>query len=160
MTPSTAVIDARPAIAVTMGDGAGVGPEVTVGALLDPAAYRDGRPVVVGDAARLRQAAQALGVEADVAVVPDVASAEFTPGRINVVDPGLLPADLPWGELSADAGHAAHEYVRIACELAMAGDVQAICTAPSTRPHCTRPATCTPGTPNSSRTSAASKRCR
>ncbi|WP_380171291.1 4-hydroxythreonine-4-phosphate dehydrogenase PdxA [Kineococcus sp. DHX-1] len=130
MTPSTAVIDARPAIAVTMGDGAGVGPEVTVGALLDPAAYRDGRPVVVGDAARLRQAAQALGVEADVVVVPDVASAEFTPGRINVVDPELLPADLPWGELSAAAGHAAHEYVRIACELAMAGDVQAICTAP------------------------------
>jgi 4-phospho-D-threonate 3-dehydrogenase / 4-phospho-D-erythronate 3-dehydrogenase len=41
-----------------------------------------------------------------------------------------LPADLPWGKLSSVAGHAAHEYIRVASELAMEGRVQAICTAP------------------------------
>ncbi|WP_432563783.1 4-hydroxythreonine-4-phosphate dehydrogenase PdxA [Kineococcus sp. SYSU DK003] len=129
-TSSRADADTRPVVAVTMGDGAGVGPEVTVGALVDEAAYRDGRPVVVGDAHRLRLGAQALGLTVEVVPVERVADAEFTPGRINVIDPQLLPADLPWGRISPEAGHAAHEYVRIACELAVAGEVQAICTAP------------------------------
>jgi len=117
-----------PLIAVTMGDGAGVGPEVVVGALVEP--RPDCRPVVIGDAARLRAAAGVLGLEPDVVVVERVADAEFTPGRINVLDVGLLPADLPWGELSAVAGHAAYEYIRVAAELALAGEVQGICTAP------------------------------
>ncbi|MDW6057800.1 hypothetical protein SAZ11_06740 [Streptomyces sp. FXJ1.4098] len=47
-----------PLIAVTMGDGAGIGPEVVVPALLDQDTLRRCRPVVIGDAARLRQAAR------------------------------------------------------------------------------------------------------
>ena len=58
--------DTRPFIAVTMGDGAGVGPEVTVGALLAENAYRDCRPVVIGDVRRLQLGAEALGVEANI----------------------------------------------------------------------------------------------
>jgi 4-hydroxythreonine-4-phosphate dehydrogenase len=119
-----------PFIAVTMGDGAGVGPEVVVGALVDPASTARCRPVVIGDAARLREAAAILGLDVEIAVVEHVADAVFTPGRINVIDLGLLPADLPWGQLSAVAGHAAYEYIRVAAELAMAGEVQGICTAP------------------------------
>ena len=120
----------NPAIAVTMGDGAGVGPEVVVAALLHPSVVETSRSVVVGDAARLRTAAQALGVEADVVAVEGVADAVFEAGRINVVDLGLLPADLAWGQLSPIAGDAAYQYVRVASEMAMRGEVQAICTAP------------------------------
>ncbi|HXR44881.1 MAG TPA: 4-hydroxythreonine-4-phosphate dehydrogenase PdxA [Pseudolysinimonas sp.] len=122
--------DARPVIAVTMGDGAGVGPEICVAACLDPGTLERSRPVVIGDAVRLRRAAQILGVDARIVPVAGVADADFTPGRVNVIDLGLLPADLPWGELSAVAGDAAFQYVRVACELAVAGEVQAICTAP------------------------------
>lgn len=122
--------DTRPFIAVTMGDGAGVGPEVTVGALLDENAYRDCRPVVIGDVHRLQLGAKALGVEADIVEVETVGAAVFEAGRINVIDPKLLSADLPWGQESAEAGNAAYHYIRIACELGMAGQVQGICTAP------------------------------
>ncbi|MFE4836277.1 4-hydroxythreonine-4-phosphate dehydrogenase PdxA [Arthrobacter sp. NPDC056691] len=122
--------DTRPFIAVTMGDGAGVGPEVTVGALLDGNAYRDCRPVVIGDVHRLQLGAKALGVEADIVEVEAVGEAVFDAGRINVIDPKLLSADLPWGQESAEAGNAAYHYIRIACELGMAGQVQGICTAP------------------------------
>jgi 4-hydroxythreonine-4-phosphate dehydrogenase len=117
-----------PLIAVTMGDGAGVGPEVVVGALVEP--RDDCRPVVVGDAARLRAAAEVLGLTPEIVTVERVPDAVFTPGRVNVIDLGLLPADLPWGKLSSVAGNAAYEYVRVAAELAMAGEVQGICTAP------------------------------
>lgn len=122
--------DDRPFIGVTMGDGAGIGPEVSVGALVHPDAYTDSRPVMIGDAHRLRLAAKALGVSADIVKIEAITDAVFTPGRVNVIDPGLLPEDLPWGKESKEAGNAAYHYVRIACELAMSGQVQAICTAP------------------------------
>jgi 4-phospho-D-threonate 3-dehydrogenase / 4-phospho-D-erythronate 3-dehydrogenase len=119
-----------PYVAVTMGDGAGVGPEVVVAAVLDPQSNAECRPVVIGDALRLRQAADVLGIEADIRSIENVEDAVFTPGRVNVIDLALLPEDLPWGQLSPVAGHAAYEYIRVASELAMAGKVQAICTAP------------------------------
>ncbi|MDI6413206.1 4-hydroxythreonine-4-phosphate dehydrogenase PdxA [Streptomyces albus] len=119
-----------PLIGLTMGDGAGVGPEVIVPAVLDPATLGRCRPVVIGDAARLRKAAVILGVECEVVAVDAPADAEFTPGRINVVDLGLLPDDLPFGKLSPVAGNAAYEYVRRAAELAVADEIDGICTAP------------------------------
>lgn len=124
--------DALPVIAVTMGDGAGIGPEVIVPALLDPGTLSRIRPVVVGDAERLRRAAELVGLagRARIVTVEGPGDAEFTPGRINVIDLGLLPADLPWGALSAVAGDAAYQYVRVAAELALSGAVQGICTAP------------------------------
>jgi 4-hydroxythreonine-4-phosphate dehydrogenase len=119
-----------PVIAVTMGDGAGVGPEVVVPALLDETVLNRCNPVVIGDAKRLRQAADILGIDAHINVVASPGQAVPTPGTINVIDLGLLPEDLPWGKLSAVAGNAAYEYIRVAAELAVGGEVQAICTAP------------------------------
>jgi 4-hydroxythreonine-4-phosphate dehydrogenase len=113
-----------------MGDGAGVGPEVCVGALLADSVAGSCRPVLIGDAHRLRLAAKILGLAADIVAIDQIADAEFVPGRINVLDLGLLPADLPWGEVSAVAGDAAYHYVRVAAELAMRNEVSAICTAP------------------------------
>jgi len=127
---STISPDSRPFIAVTMGDGSGVGPEVTVGALLDANAYSISRPIVIGDCHRLSLGAKALGLKADIVEISDVAEAQFVPGRINVIDPHLLSADLEWGKISGEAGNAAYHYIRIACELAMRGEVQGICTAP------------------------------
>src|SRR4051812_22413774 len=93
-------------IAITMGDGAGIGPEVIVAALHE----FDGETVVVADAWRLEQAAEIIGV----------------PAPRHVVDLDLLPRDLKWGEVSAAAGEAAYRYVEKAVEL----DVDAICKAP------------------------------
>ncbi|KUM31024.1 hypothetical protein AQ436_15985 [Arthrobacter sp. EpRS66] len=127
---STTTLDTRPFIAVTMGDGSGVGPEVTVGALLDANAYKISRPVVIGDFHRLSMGAEALGLKAEIVEITEIAQAQFIPGRINVIDPHLLSEDLEWGKISGEAGNAAYHYIRIACELAMRGDVQGICTAP------------------------------
>ena len=122
----------NPFIAVTMGDGAGVGPEVVVKALLAADIAQQARCVVIGDTARLQLAADRCGLTDAVELVEiaDIDDAEFTPGRINVIDPHLIPADLPFGVLSPIAGDAAFQYIRIASELAMSGKVQAICTAP------------------------------
>ncbi|GAA1385359.1 D-threonate 4-phosphate dehydrogenase [Pseudonocardia kongjuensis] len=119
-----------PTIAVTMGDAAGIGPEVIVPALVHPDVLGRCRPVVIGDAGRLRRATEILGHPARITTVDDVAAAEPGSDRVCVLQVGELPADLPWGEVSPAAGDGAYRYVAAAAELAVAGAVQAICTAP------------------------------
>ncbi|HVV21277.1 MAG TPA: 4-hydroxythreonine-4-phosphate dehydrogenase PdxA [Pseudonocardiaceae bacterium] len=120
----------RPVIAITMGDAAGVGPEVVVKALADGEPYRTSRPVVIGDANRLRRAAEICGLDVTVAAVERPADGRFEPGTIDCVDLGNIPADLPFGQLSPVAGEGAYSYIAKAVELATAGAVDAICTAP------------------------------
>jgi len=119
-----------PIVAITMGDAAGVGSEVIVGALANQEVQNFCRPVVIGDVRRLRKAAEILNSSLTFQHVTQISDCSYEATVIDVIDPVLLPDDLAWGELSATAGHAAYEYVRIASELAMAGSVQAICTAP------------------------------
>jgi len=121
----------RPAIAITMGDAAGVGPEIVVKALAHADVYGRCRPLVVGDAARLRRAATLCGLTGlQIAPVQGVEDARFEPGRIDCIDLGLIPQGLPFGKLSPVAGDAAYRYIAKAVELAVAGKVGAICTAP------------------------------
>ena len=124
--------DYLPVIGITMGDATGVGPEVIVKSLAHHTVYAQCRPLVIGDLTRLRQAAAIRGVTADIVAVEGPDDPAFAPSadRVNVVDLALLPADLPWGAISPVAGDAAYRYIERASEYAMAGDVQAICTAP------------------------------
>jgi len=121
----------RPIIAITMGDAAGVGPEVIVKALAHADLYARCRPLVIGDAMRLHKAAEVSGIAPiTVNVVQGPEQARFEAGTIDCIDLGLIPPDLPFGQLSAVAGDAAYHYIAKAVELAVAGKVGAICTAP------------------------------
>ena len=120
----------RPVIAITMGDAAGIGPEIIVKALAHADLYDRCRPLVVGDARRLETAAGICGLTLGVNRVQGAADACFEAGTIDCVDLGLIPQDLPFGKLSSIAGDAAYQYIARAVELARAGQVGAICTAP------------------------------
>jgi 4-hydroxythreonine-4-phosphate dehydrogenase len=119
-----------PIIGITMGDGAGIGPEIIVKALIHPELAELARIVVIGDRVRLAEAARICGLDVTIRPIGHPREATFTPGVIDVVDLGVLPADLPFGRLSAAGGEGAYRYIVRACEYAMAGDIQAICTAP------------------------------
>jgi 4-hydroxythreonine-4-phosphate dehydrogenase len=120
----------KPVIAITMGDAAGVGPEIIMKALSHAALYERSRPLVVGDAARLRQAGRITGVPLDVQVVSEPGEGTFRNGTVDCIDLALVPEDLPWGRLSAVAGNAAFRYIERAVALAVEGKADAICTAP------------------------------
>jgi len=122
----------RPTIAITMGDAAGIGPEVIMKSLAHEEIHESARPLVIGDAGRLRAAGEIAGTDLDVRTIPlgEIETALFGPGSVNCIDLGLIPADLPWGKLSATAGEAAFRYIETAAKLAMAGQADAICTAP------------------------------
>lgn len=121
----------RPIIAITMGDAAGIGPEIVVKALAHADLYARCRPLVVGDANRLVRAAEICGLPPlRVNRVKGPEAARFIPGEIDCVDLGLIPQDMPFGQLSAVAGDAAYQYIKTAAALAVSGKVGAICTAP------------------------------
>jgi 4-phospho-D-threonate 3-dehydrogenase / 4-phospho-D-erythronate 3-dehydrogenase len=120
----------RPVIAITMGDAAGVGPEIIMKSLAGASLYDTCRPLVIGDANRLRRAGAVVGSALRVQVVANPLDAEFVPGRVDCVDLGLIPEDLPFGTISALAGDAAYRYIARAVELVLAGQADAICTAP------------------------------
>jgi len=120
----------RPVIAITMGDAAGVGPEIIMKSLAHAPLYATCRPLVVGDAARLRLAGEIARVGLPVEAVSDPNAAAFVPGRVDCLDLGLIPSDLPFGRISGLAGDAAYRYVARAVELVKEGRADAICTAP------------------------------
>ncbi|MFN8224783.1 MAG: 4-hydroxythreonine-4-phosphate dehydrogenase PdxA [Gaiellales bacterium] len=120
----------RPVVAVTMGDPAGVGPEVCVKALADEAVRNACRPLVVGDGPRLELAARVCGLVTAIRAVDAPAAARFETNVIDAIDLALVPSDLPFGEVSPAAGEAAYRFVERAVELALAREVSAICTAP------------------------------
>jgi 4-hydroxythreonine-4-phosphate dehydrogenase len=125
------VMDSRPIIAITMGDAAGVGPEIVMKALALGEMYALCRPLVVGDAGVLARAGQMLGLRVDLRPIADVKAAHFESGGIDVLDLANVDlARLKVGEVSAMAGRAAVEYVLMAGQLALAGEVQAVATAP------------------------------
>jgi 4-hydroxythreonine-4-phosphate dehydrogenase len=92
--------------------------------------YEGCRPLVVGDAERLRRAGGLVGSNVTVRALADPRQARFTPGTLDCIDVGLIPADLPWGKVSPIAGDAAYRYIERAVALAMSKRIDAICTAP------------------------------
>lgn len=122
----------RPVIAVTMGDPAGIGPEVCVKALTDKEIISISRPIVVGDYKTLLHAikiARLPGVTLNP--VKRIEDAKFTRNTIDVLDlHNVDAAKLDIGIVSPMCGKAAVEYIEKAIELAKKGAVKAIATGP------------------------------
>lgn len=132
-----------PLLALTMGDPAGIGPEIIVRALADPVARAGLRPLVVADARVIEQAVASTGAAlavrrvagpADVAAGPDVAAAgpDVAAGPDGAVD--VLDLDnvgsVDFGRVDGGYGRAAVTAIETACRLARAGQVDGIVTAP------------------------------
>jgi len=121
----------RPVLGVTMGDPAGVGPEIIARAAAEPAVRAACRPVVIGAAATMREALALVGGAQVVHAVSRVADCRWAEGTVEVLDLGNVDmATLPRCEVSAAAGRAAYEYIERSVALAQAGEIDAIVTAP------------------------------
>lgn len=123
-------MDRKPVIAITLGDPTGVGPEIVAKSLARKDVQDSVHALVVGDPDRLREGARLTKSAVEVRAVDRAADARYEPGVIDCLAVGELPAGLPFGKLSPDAGAAAYRYVAAAVKLALAGEAHAICTAP------------------------------
>ena len=122
----------KPTLAVTIGDVAGIGPEITAKTLLGHDDLREECvPVALGDVGVLRAAVRAVGGDPEVVQeISDPRAARNTPGTLEVVQVGEALPEVELGALSPVAGDAAYRFVVAACDLAKSGAVDGIVTAP------------------------------
>ncbi len=126
----------RPLVAITMGDPSGVGPEIILKALSVEELWATCRPLVIGDWRILERAAGWLGSAVDLQPqhferVDAPQDGHYLPGMLTLLDLKNADSDAcPVGQVSPQSGKAAVEYVFRACDLAMAGQVDAVVTAP------------------------------
>lgn len=121
-----------PVLGITLGDVAGIGPEITLRTLLEhPDLREECVPVVIGDAGALRRAATFVGVDPDAVVtLDDPGRAANDPSLVEVIQVGEPMPEVPVGELSAVAGDGSYRFVVAACDLAKQGAIDGIVTAP------------------------------
>ncbi len=121
----------RPAIAITMGDPCGIGPEVVVKALSDPRVYASCRPLVVGNVYAMERAVELTGLPLRINESDDPETAGRNDRVVDVLDiKNLDPEDITVGRISPACGKAAMEWVTKAGELALSGTVAGLATAP------------------------------
>jgi len=121
----------KPRIALTLGDPAGVGPEIVAAAFSRPEVHFACRPLAVGHPGILRRAVRLWGIDAEVVEVRSPEEVEPSRRRIPCLACGPEEAvDAPPGSIDARAGEAAYQAVVAAARLALAGRVDAITTAP------------------------------
>ncbi len=120
-----------PVLGVTMGDPAGVGPEIIGRALAEPHLRGASRSVVIGDAGTMRAALALIASPLDLHPVHAVSQCRWADGEIECLDLGNVDlATLPKARVSAAAGRAAYEYIAAAVKLALAKEIDGIVTAP------------------------------
>lgn len=121
----------RPLLAITLGDPAGIGPEICVKALADPAVTEACRPVLYGDASVVNKAVLRFAPGARLNAIASPSEAMGRPGTIDLVDVRALGgADFERGAISGACGKAAFEYIRAATSDALKGAAAALVTAP------------------------------
>jgi len=121
----------RPVTAITMGDPAGIGPEIVVGTVLDKEIHECCKPFVIGSIAILDRAAKVLNKELKYNKITDPSEAKYEYGTVDVLETGDYDTDsIVWGEVQELAGQMSVDWIMKSIELGMAKKVDAVSTAP------------------------------
>ena len=121
----------KPMIAVTLGDPAGIGPEIIAKTLADPETYKICNPLVVGESHAMQMGIDIAGQSLKINSIEEPEEAIFSHGTIDLIDlKNLDPTKIEMGKPAAMTGAASVHYVIHAADLALAGKVDAIVTAP------------------------------
>lgn len=121
----------RPIIGISMGDPAGVGPEVIAKALGNPSLSARCRPLVIGDRSVMGEALALIRSPLSLRPIRSLAEARWVSGSLECLDlANVEMATLPRGAVSAQAGRAAYAYIETGVKLASEGQIAALVTSP------------------------------
>jgi len=120
----------RPLIGITMGDPSGIGPEIIAKALATGSLCGKLRPLVIGSAGILKRELAKFAPAVKVNAVGAPNQGRYEAGIVDVLDINNISPDVPYGRVSAENGKAAFEYIERSIELAQAGLIDGVATAP------------------------------
>lgn len=128
---SQGTLSQKPLIAITLGDPAGIGPEITIKALMNPEVIASARCVVVGDKGIIEDALRFTSTQMDVHIITDPSEGVYEPNILNLIDLHNIDMEqFQIGTVSAMCGQAAYEYIEHAIQLANERKVDAVATTP------------------------------
>lgn len=117
-------------IAITLGDPAGIGPEIIVKTFNDKSLYNEANMILVGDEFVLKKALKTTSLDFNINIVKNVEDAKFEFGTIDLIDLNIINEEYEFGKVNAKCGQASYEYIMEAGRLAMDGHVDAVATSP------------------------------
>lgn len=120
----------RSKIAVTLGDPAGIGPEIVVKTFDYKELYDLVDMVLVGDRFVVEKALKVKGLDLKINEIEHPKDGLYEYGTIDLINLDIVTEDYAWGEVDDLCGKAAYEYIRKAGELAMNGEVESVATSP------------------------------
>lgn len=123
--------NSREIIAIPMGDPAGIGPEITAKSLANQEIYEMCKPVVVGDADVFQKAIEIVEKDLKINVISNPSEGKYEYGTVDLIDLNNINIDeLVYGEVQAQCGKAAFEYIKTSVDLALNDEVKALATTP------------------------------
>ncbi|CAK9883928.1 MAG: D-erythronate 4-phosphate dehydrogenase [Candidatus Erwinia impunctatus] len=121
----------KPVVAITLGDPAGIGPEITVATMMDKEVYNECYPFLIGSTAIIERAMRIQGCDFPVNKISHPREAKFSWGSLDVLDTGDYDCDnIRWGKVQQLAGKMSLDYVMKSIELGMEGAIDVVSTAP------------------------------
>lgn len=121
----------KPIIAVTMGDPAGIGPEIVAKSIADKATFDVARCIVIGDKKVMEQAIEIVGADLKVNVVESPADGDYSYGVLNMIDlDNIDMSRFEYGKINAMCGQAAFDYIKKSIEITMDKQADAVATTP------------------------------
>lgn len=121
----------RPILAITTGDAAGIGPEITVKALCSKRIYENCVPVVIGDYAAIKDAIAFTGADLRIRLIQSPEEAEGVYGTLELMNADLLQeGSWEYKKVSKNTGEASFQYIIKGIDLAVENRVQAVVTGP------------------------------
>lgn len=121
----------KPIIAVTMGDPAGIGPEIVAKSIADKATYDVARCIVIGDKKVMEKAIEIVGADLKVNVVESPADGDYSYGVLNMIDlDNIDMSRFEYGKINAMCGQAAFDYIKKSIEITMDKQADAVATTP------------------------------
>ena len=121
----------KPIIAVTMGDPAGIGPEIVAKSIADKATFDVARCIVIGDKKVMEKAIEIVGTDLKVNVVESPADGDYSYGVLNMIDlDNIDMSRFEYGKINAMCGQAAFDYIKKSIEMTMDKQADAVATTP------------------------------
>lgn len=121
-----------PVVGITMGDPAGIGPEIVCKTLSNEKVYAACRPFVIGSRAPMEHALRTCGLSAALNIISHAQEGSYQYGKIDIVDLPLTQGYEP-GVLSAEHGRAAIAYMQYAHEMIKNGEMSLTVSAPANK---------------------------
>ncbi|MFC2137131.1 4-hydroxythreonine-4-phosphate dehydrogenase PdxA [Bacteroidota bacterium] len=120
-----------PILAITMGDPAGIGPEIAAKAFSNKEVYNNCYPVLIGNVSIMQSIINDLNINLQINRISEISQAKFKLGTIDLYEiTSNNSGNIQFGEVSASAGDLAFKSIKMAIDLALQGKVNGNVTGP------------------------------